>query len=122
MFPKDLMQVALWAAGATVGAAYVSPMLGRVLPAAMRPWLGWITTLAVGAGGLWLTRKAKTKNAGYAVVGIAAGQAAAQLASQFLAPTTSEGAFIPRRRIVRPIPQNVQTPYMNPVANIVVPG
>ena len=140
--PAQLGSIAVWAGIATLVGQYGKKMIGQWTAAPNAATYGSIAT--VGAIGWWLTNKAKTKPAGYALIGIAMGQLASDLMNKWMpAPevvptvpvgvgtvaganglpaTNSEGAFTSLGNIYDPLPSKVSVPGINPVANIVVPG
>ena len=88
----------------------------------------WVSVAAVGGTGLWLTmakggKWAKTRPAGYALLGVALTSLFAKLAVQVKAMTETAGSpFVPRSSVVQQLPRRVSVPQYNPVARVVVPN
>lgn len=116
-----IWNVAATAAIATVAQGFGAPFLSK--------WMGpagakWTATAAIGATGWWMLGKAKTKPAGYALLGIATGDAVAQLLQMWLMPSgiPSQGGYVPASSVVRNLPYQVNVPTLNPVGAISVPS
>jgi hypothetical protein len=117
---KALMQVIGWSAVTAFGQGYVRSYLASATNSPAMAAYG--TTAAVGWLGFYLTKKAKTKAAGYAVLGVAFGQLAQQIGTASGIFTESGAGFVPRAQVVRQPPRRVNVGRLNPVASIVVPS
>ena len=117
---KAMMQIALWSAAATVG----QRMLAKAgWLSALGVFGAFVPVLAVGGAGVYMARKEKSRPAGYALIGIAAGQLAS-VAIEMWWPDNAEGGstWAPRSALVQRLPQRVTVPYRSPVSSIVVPA
>jgi hypothetical protein len=121
---KALMSIGLWAAGATLAQQWITAAAAPMLPDTIKPYAPWISIAGLGAVGAWLLKKASTRNAGYAVMGIAVAQAASVGYKMVMTQMGSEsaGGFLPAADVVRPRMRSAVVPSYNPVAGIVVPG
>ena len=116
---KQLTSVVLWASLTALGKGYVSKMLGQATGSPQVANYG--TIAAIGALGYWLTRKAKTEPAGYAVLGLAFGQLAGEIGSA-TGLVESGAGFLPKSQVMKRLPKRVYIPAKNPVGRIVVPA
>ncbi len=124
----SIWQIAIWAAGASlVGNLAAQSEFVRKLGA----FAPWVIPVGTGAAGIYLARKAKTKPAGYALLGIAAAQLAQVALITWTTPASpvqalgfaqSGSGWLPRSAIAQPLPQRVRVPRTSPVSHIVVPG
>ena len=117
---KEMTSVLVWGAGAAIGGSYVSRYLSTLTPDPMVA--EWGTTLALGALGWWLTMKARTTPAGYAVLGIAMSHAAESVAKRTAIWPESGQNFVNRSKVVRKLPKTVSVQAPNPIGSIVVPA
>ena len=116
---KELNQVIIYSAIAAFAQPYVSKFLSGATGSPMAASYGTISVL--GIAGFMLSKKAKTKAAGYGLLGVTF----AKLASEILKATglgESGSAFLPKRDVIMRLPKRVNIPSMNPVGRIVVPG
>jgi hypothetical protein len=117
---REFTQVLVWGAGAALGGSYVKRYLGQVTGSPMAA--DWGTTAALAGLGWWLTMKAKTTPAGFAVLGIAMSHAAETVAANMGYMTESGQNFVNKSKIYRSLPKTVSIQAPNPIARIVVPA
>jgi len=120
MNSKALMQVIGWSTVTAFGQGYVRSYLSRATNSPAMASYG--TTAVIGWLGYWLTKKAKTKPAGYAVLGVAFGQLAQEIGTASGIFSESGAGFVPRSQVMRNPPRRVNVGRINPVASIVVPS
>ena len=116
---KQLTSVALYAAIAAIGSSYAKRYLGTATGSPMAASYGSVA--ALGFLGMYLTKKASTKPAGYAVLGVAFAHLAEELASATGMFETGAG-FMAKNKVIRRLPRRVTVPKRNPLANIYVPS
>lgn len=102
-----------------LGGTYLKTALGKVTDSPQVVNYGAIA--AIGALGMYLTKKAKTKPAGYAVLGIAVAHLAEQVKAMVMPPESGAG-FMSKSKVVRRLPQRVNIAQPNPVSRIYVPS
>ena len=117
---KEIMSVILWASVTAFAQGYVKNTIGAATGSPMAASYG--TVAAVGGLGWYLTKKVKTRPAGYAVLGVAFAQLAQSLgAATGLFPESGAG-FVSKSKVMQRLPKRVSIPSMNPVGRIVVPA
>jgi hypothetical protein len=116
---KAMMSVITYAAVVAIGGSYVKRYLAQATGSPMAANYGSVA--AIGALGYWLTKKAKTKPGGYAVLGVAFAHLAEELGKATGLFEAGAG-FMPKSQVVRRLPQRVNIQRPNPVANIYVPS
>jgi hypothetical protein len=116
---KAMTSVITYAAVVAIGGSYVKRYLAQATGSPMAANYGSVA--AIGALGYWLTKKAKTRPGGYAVLGVAFAHLAEELGKATGLFETG-GGFMPKSQVVRRLPRRVNIQRTNPVANIYVPS
>jgi hypothetical protein len=116
---KAMTSVITYAAVVAIGGSYVKRYLAQATGSPMAANYGSVA--AIGALGYWLTKKAKTRPGGYAVLGVAFAHLAEEIGKATGLFETG-GGFMPKSQVVRRLPRRVNIQRNNPVANIYVPS